>query len=93
MDANFCYYSIYDRFIQNNHVRAFVNFFCGKTSQKQLTGLLPNFTGMFLRQRLKTSLHRYKKKSGLWSDTGAQAPLVPTVFLGVSLCKTLQSPA
>ena len=25
---------------------------------------------------LKTWLHRYRKKSGPWSDTGAQAPLV-----------------
>ena len=34
-----------------------------KTSQKLLTGFLPNFIEMFLRYRLK--------KSGLWSDTGA----------------------
>ena len=82
-----------------------------KTSpQKLLTGLLPNFIVAFLRYRLKSSLHRYRKirpgeryrrssastcqisqecvfevkkllftiteKSGLWSDTGAQAPLV-----------------
>ena len=36
------------------------NFFLYKTSQKLLTGFLPNSTGMFLRQRLKTSLQRYR---------------------------------
>ena len=62
MDANFFYYSIYDRFIQSlykdNHVHAcvracvcaFVNFFFKKTSpQKLLTGLLPNFIVVLLR--------------------------------------------
>ena len=61
MDANFFYYSIYDRFIdsyKDNHVRAcvrtwvcaFVNFFFKKTSpQKLLTGLLLNFIVVFLR--------------------------------------------
>ena len=51
MDANFFYYSIYDRFIQilvtmcvHACVCAFVNFFFKKTSlQKLLTGLLPDF--------------------------------------------------
>ena len=46
MDANFFYYSIYDRFIQRQPcmcMRAFVNFFFEETSQKLLTGLLPNF--------------------------------------------------
>ena len=57
-------------------VRAFVNFFLyKKTSQKLLTGFLPNFTGMFLRWRLITSLTD-TEKSVLWSDTCAQAPLV-----------------
>ena len=61
MDAN---YSIYDRFIQRQPcacMRVFVNFFLKKNSQKLLTGFLPNFTGIFLRQRLKTSLHCYRK--------------------------------
>ena len=53
MDANFFYYSIYDRFIQRQThacVRASVNFFFKKASpQKLLTGFLPNFTGMFFR--------------------------------------------
>ena len=57
MDANFLYYSIYDRFIQRQPcacmrvcMRAFVNFFFKKTSpQKLLTGLLPNFIVVFLR--------------------------------------------
>ena len=52
MDADFFYYSIHDRFIQRQPctcVRAFVNFFFKKTSQKLWTGILPNFTGMFLR--------------------------------------------
>ena len=48
-----------------NHVRAcvcaFVNFFFKKTSQKLLTGLLPNFIVVFLRLRLKSSLHRNRK--------------------------------
>ena len=52
MDANFLYYSIYDRFIQRQPcacMRAFVNFFFKKTSpQKLLTGLLPNFIVVFL---------------------------------------------
>ena len=85
MDANFFYYSInmIDLY-KDNHVRAcvrvcvcvFVNFFFEKTSpQKLLTGLLPNFIVVFLRYRLKSSLHRNRKKSGLWSDTGAQTPL------------------
>ena len=43
-------------------VCAFVNFFVKKPSpQKLLTGLLPNFIVVFLRQRLKSSLHRYRK--------------------------------
>ena len=58
MDANFFYYSIYDRLIQKKkHVHAcvsaclcaFVNLFFKKTSQKLLTGLLPNFIVVFLR--------------------------------------------
>ena len=53
MDANFFYYSIYDRFILRQPcvcVHAFVNFFFKKASpQKLLIGFLPNFTGMFLR--------------------------------------------
>ena len=52
MDANFFYYSIYDRFIQkDNHAHACVcKLFLQKTSPlKQLTGYLLNFTGMFLR--------------------------------------------
>ena len=58
MDANFFYYSInmIDLY-KYNHVRAcvracvcaFVNFFFKKTSQKLLTGLLPNFILVFLR--------------------------------------------
>ena len=51
---------------KDNHVCAcvcaFVNFLFKKTSpQKLLTGLLPNFIVVFLRQRLKSSLHRYRK--------------------------------
>ena len=69
MDANFFYYSIYDRFIQiktNMCVHACVHlltFSLKKTSpQKPLTGLLPNFLVVFLRlERLKSFLHRYRK--------------------------------
>ena len=51
---------------KDNHVRAcvcaFVNFFFKKTSpQKLLTGLLPNFIVVFLRKRLKSSLHCNRK--------------------------------
>ena len=55
MDANFFYYSIYDRLIQRQsgvrmRLCAFVNFFFKKTSpQKLLTELLPNFIVVFLR--------------------------------------------
>ena len=67
MDANFFYYSIYDRFIQRQPcvracVCAYVDFFFKKTSpQKLLTELLPNFIVVFFRLRLKPSLHRYRK--------------------------------
>ena len=52
---------------KDNHVRAcmracmcaFVNCSFKKTSLKLLTGLLPNFIVVFLRQRLKSSLHHY----------------------------------
>ena len=62
MDANFFNYSInmIDLY-KDNHVRAcvraFVNFFVKKVSQKLLTGLLPNFILVFLRWRLKSYLH------------------------------------
>ena len=51
---------------KDNHVRAcvcaFVNFFFKKTSlQRLLTGHLPNFIVVFLRYRLKSSLHRNRK--------------------------------
>ena len=42
-------------------VYAFVNFFFKKTPQKLLTGLLPNFIVVFLRYRLKSSLHCNRK--------------------------------
>ena len=69
MDANFFYYSIYYIFIQKQPcacMRATVNFFFTKkkkknSPQKLLSGFLPDFTEMFLRMRLKTSLHRYRK--------------------------------
>ena len=55
---------------KDNHVHAwvhacvcaFVNFFFKKSSpQKLLTGLLPNFKAVFLRWKLKSSLHYYIK--------------------------------
>ena len=55
MDANFFYYSMYDRFIQRQPcacVHACVHlltFSLKKTSQKLLTGLLPDFIVVFLR--------------------------------------------
>ena len=60
---------------KDNHVHTFVNFFFEKLLRKLLTGFLPNFTGIFLRKRLKTSF-AVIEKSGLWSDTGAEAPSV-----------------
>ena len=45
-----------------------------------MTGFSPNFTGMFLTYRLKL-LITVTEKSGLWSDTGAQEPLL--CFAGV----------
>ena len=46
---------------KGNHVRVSVNFSLKTSPQKLLTGFLPNFTGMFLRKSLKTSLHHYRK--------------------------------
>ena len=49
MDADFFYYSVYDRFIQRQPFACVRKLFLKKTSQKLLTGFLPNFTGLFLR--------------------------------------------
>ena len=49
MDANFFYYSIYDRFIQRQPCALVYKLFFSKTSWKLLTGVLPNFAGVFLR--------------------------------------------
>ena len=55
MDANFFYYSIYDRFIQRQSCAGMhacvhlLTFSLKKTSQKLLTVLLPNFIVVFLR--------------------------------------------
>ena len=60
MDAYFFYYSIYDRFIQRQPyacVHPSINLSLKDFSQKLLTGFLLDFTGMFLRLRLKTALH------------------------------------
>ena len=46
MDVNFCYYSIYDSFIQRQPcacMHVFVNFLFETSPQKLLTGFLPNF--------------------------------------------------
>ena len=79
MDANFLYHSIYDTFIQrqpkDSHMGASINFFFKKTSQELLTGFLPNFKECSL-ERGKKFLFTITEKSGLWSNTGAQAPLV-----------------
>ena len=48
MDANFFHYSIYDRFIQTQPCVCLQTVFLKKTSQKLLTGFLPNFAGLFL---------------------------------------------
>ena len=76
MDANFFYYSIYDRFIQREPCACVCKLFLLKTfPQKLLTGFLPNFTGMFL-NRGQTLFFTVTEKSGLCIYTGAQAPLV-----------------
>ena len=53
MDANFFIILLVIDLYKDNHVGAcmcaFVNFFFKKTSQKLLTGLLPNFIVVFLR--------------------------------------------
>ena len=65
---------------QDNHVHSFLNFFFEK--------LLRNYGLDFYQISQECSLDRgYKllftvtEKSGLWSDTGAQAPLVYNLFL------------
>ena len=51
MDANFFYYSIYDRFIQRQPCACvhLLTFSLKKLLLKLLTGLLPNFIVVFLR--------------------------------------------
>ena len=76
---NFFYYYIYDRFIHRQPcacVHVFINFFFKKL-------LLRNYGLDFYQISQECSLDRgYKlpftvtEKSGLWSDTGAQVPLV-----------------
>ena len=58
---------------KDNHVRAFVNFFL-KNFSETIDWIFTKFTGMFLRYGLET-FFTVTEKSGLWSDTGAQAPL------------------
>ena len=68
-----------DRFIQRQ-LYACVHlliFSLKKTSRKLLTGLLPNFILVFLRSK---NLFIVTEKSDLWSNTGAQAPLVTQCF-------------
>ena len=65
-------------------VCAFVNFFFKKTSsQKLLTGLLPNFIVVFLRKRLKSSLHCYRKISPVerYRHSSASSFLITTLDL------------
>ena len=49
MDVDFFHNSIYDRFIQRQPCVRVCKLFLQKTSQKLLTGFLPNFIGMFVR--------------------------------------------
>ena len=52
-----------------------LTFSLNKTSpQKLLTGLLPNFIVVFLEVKIFSS--SLQKKTGLWSNKGAQVPLV-----------------
>ena len=43
MDANFLYYSIYDRFIQDNHVHAFVTFSLKNFSSESIDWIFAKF--------------------------------------------------
>ena len=75
MDANFFYYSIYDRFVQRQPCACVCACICKCFFKKLLRNYqlnLRNFTGVFLRKLLFT----VTEKSGLWSDTSAQALLV-----------------
>ena len=79
MDANFFFYSIYDRFIQTTIcMHAFVNVFFKKNFSSETIDWI--FT-KFHRIDLLKVLFTVTEKSGLWSDTGAQAPLVCPVHL------------
>ena len=64
---------------KDNHVRASVcKLFSLKNFSETWTGFLPNFTRMLL--------FTDTEKSGLWSDTGAQAPLIIPKFQVSYLC-------
>ena len=57
-----------------------------KTSLKKLlTGLLPNLIEVFLRQRLKSSLHRHRKIRPVeqYKRSSASSFPFPTMFLNV----------
>ena len=83
---------------KDNHVRAcvcaFVKLFLlKKTDQKLLTGLLPNFLVVFLRQKLKSSLHDLAfKKNVLFPVTRPCVPKPPRVKLS-GCCLSENSPS
>ena len=83
MDANFVYYSIYDRFslYKDNHVRACVyafNFFFKKNfSLETIDWTFTKFHSSV--PYIEVKIFIVIENSGLWSDTGAQAPLVHKV--------------
>ena len=77
MDGNFFHYSIYDRFIQRQPCACVCELFLYKTSpQKLLTGFLTKFHRTVPVKVVKNFSSLLQKKSGLWSNTGAQVPLV-----------------
>ena len=80
---------------KDNHVRAcvcaFVDFFFKKTSpQKLLTRLIPNFIVGYLRYRLKSSLHCYRKIRPVERYRRSSASsLIRSIFYGQVMNKAM----
>ena len=84
MDVNFFYYSVYDRFIQRQPcvcMFAFANFFFKNFFSDTIDWIFTKF-------HRNVPLKEVKNFSGLWSDTGAQAPVV--IKFETVVCKLFQ---
>ena len=68
---------------EDNHVRVFVNFFFEKLLLRIYRLNFDQISQEFSVDRGEKLLFTFTEKSGLWSDTGAQAPLV-IFFLSVN---------